>query len=443
MGTRSAGGSGGPVSTAEAWLPAPPEALYLHVPFCLSLCPYCDFVVYAGAAARGPRSRVTAFLAALAIELDLRADALDAAFGPPGDAPARHADHGPRSPGRRVEGGRPPLGSLYIGGGTPSLLPAEAVAAIVAQVRTRFGLAEGAEVTLEANPGPDDRGDLAGFVAAGVTRLSIGAQGMDPAELRAIGRRHSPGDVAEAVEAARAAGIAAVNIDLLYDLPGQRVAAFARTLDAALELGPEHVSLYALTLDDPDAEGLTGPGGDHLPTTPGARRWRERARRRQDEDGAAACYAYADARLAESGLGWYEISNWALPGAESRHNLAYWRRRPYEAAGPGAHAFDGATRRWNAARLEGWLAALTPVGGAPAALPPGDAEALDAATVATEELVLGLRLAEGVPRRSMVARPDVFAWAAGSGLVEEAPGDRIRLTLRGRLLSNELLARLV
>jgi putative oxygen-independent coproporphyrinogen III oxidase len=434
MGSRPAAGSGAPAQTGEAVAPAPPEALYVHVPFCLSLCPYCDFVVYAGSAAHGPRSRVGAFLAALAVELDLRADALDAAFGPPGKPTTRSTPAVDR---------RPPLGSLYLGGGTPSILPPEAVEAIVARARERFGLAPGAEVTLEANPGSDDRGDLAGFARAGVTRLSIGAQSLDPAELRSLGRRHSPEDVAEAVTAAREAGIAAVNLDLLYDLPGQRVGSFARTLDLALDLAPEHVSLYALTLDDPDAEGLTGPDGDHLPTTPGARRWRERARRRQDEDGAAACYAYADARLAEAGLTWYEISNWALPGAESRHNLAYWRRRPYEAAGPGAHAFDGITRRWSAARLDGWLSALVPAGGGGGSLPPAGEETLDAETAAGEAIVLGLRLAEGVPRRVMVARPDAFAWAAGSGLVEEAPGDHVRLSLRGRLLSNELFARLL
>lgn len=413
----------------EAADPAPPEAIYVHVPFCLSLCPYCDFVVYAGTAARGPRSRVGAFLAGLATELDLRADALDATFGPADPSGGR--------------GRRPVLGSLYIGGGTPSLLAADAVEAIVQRVRDRFGLALDAEVTLEANPGADDRGDLPGFARAGVNRLSIGAQSLDPAELRALGRRHAPGDVVEAVAAAREAGIAAVNLDLLYDLPGQRLATFAQTVDAVLELRPEHVSLYALTLDDPDAEGLTGPAGDHLPTTPGARRWRERARQGQDEDTAAAAYAFADGRLAEAGLAWYELSNWAVPGAPSRHNLAYWRRRPYEAVGPGAHAFDGATRRWNAARLDGWLAALVPSGRAAPRLPPGGSEPIDASTAAAERLVLGLRLAEGVPRSAMATHPEAFAWAAEAGLVEDAPGGRVRLTLRGRLLSNEVLARLV
>jgi len=410
---------------AEAPRPGPPVALYVHVPFCRSLCPYCDFVVYAGTAAVGPRSRVAAFLVALRRELDLRADVLDAAFGPPG------------SPGR------PPLASLYLGGGTPSLLPAEAVEALVAAVRERFGLAPGAEVTLEANPGPDDRGDLAGFARAGVNRLSLGAQSFDDAELRRLGRRHRAADVGEAVAAARAAGIAAVSLDLLYDVPGQRLANWAATVEGALDLGPDHLSCYALTLDDPDAEGLTGQLGDHLPTTPGARRWRERAGRGQDEDRAAAAYALADAALEGAGMPWYELSNWARPGAASRHNLAYWERRPYEALGPGAHAFDGARRRWNAARLDAWIGALVPDLDAPPALPPGGSEELGEAEAALESVVLGLRMARGVPRERALAQADVFTWAAEMGLVEDAPDGRIRLTLRGRLLSNELFARLL
>ncbi len=404
---------------------APPTGLYVHVPFCRSLCPYCDFVVYAGAEAVGPRSRVRAFVVAVLRELDLRADALDARFGPPG------ADD------------RPALATLYLGGGTPSLLPAEAIAEIMARVRARFGLAAGAEVTLEANPGADDRGDLAGFARAGITRVSIGAQSLDDRELRRLGRRHRAGDVEDAVGAARNAGIDRVSLDLLYDVPGQRLASWTATVERAIALEPDHVSCYALTLDDPDEEGLTGPDGDHLPTTPGARRWRERARSAQDEDRAAAAYALADAVLEGSGLPWYELSNWARPGAESRHNLGYWERRPYEAVGPGAHAFDGAVRRWNAARLDRWLGALVPPDGTLAGPPPGGAEELDGVAVAAEELILGLRMAKGVARAAALARPDVITWAADAGLVEDAPGDRVRLTLRGRLLSNELFSRLI
>jgi oxygen-independent coproporphyrinogen-3 oxidase len=397
----------------------------VHVPFCRSLCPYCDFVVYAGAEAVGPRSRIGASLVALGRELDLRADALDARFGPPG------------------AGDRPALATLYLGGGTPSLLPADAVTEIVERVRARFGLAPDAEITLEANPGTDDRGDFPGFARAGVNRISIGAQSLDDRELKRLGRRHRAGDVEEAVGAARSAGIARVSLDLLYDVPGQRLATWATTVERAVVLAPDHVSCYALTLDDPDAEGLTGPDGDHLPTTAGARRWRERALLAQDEDRAAAAYALADAALDGAGLPWYELSNWACPGAESRHNLGYWERRPYEAVGPGAHAFDGTVRRWNAAGLDRWLGALVPPNDAPPGPPPGGSEELDEAAVAAEELILGLRMARGVTRAAALARPDVITWAAEAGLVEDAPGDRVRLTLRGRLLSNELFSRLI
>jgi putative oxygen-independent coproporphyrinogen III oxidase len=414
------------MTTDEAPVPAAPVALYVHVPFCRSLCPYCDFVVVSGSAAVGPRSRVAPYLRAVAAELDLRAGMLDAAFGQPGsDA-------------------RPALETLYLGGGTPSLLPAGAVSALVDQVRARFGLAPGAEVTLEANPGPDDRGDLAGLARAGITRISIGAQSLQPHELRTLGRRHGPHDVADAVAAARDAGIVNVSIDLLYDVPGQTLATWSETLEAALALGPDHVSAYALTLDDPEAEGLTGPAGDHLPTPPGARRWREAARAGQDEDRAAGAYGLADALLEGSGYPWYELSNWARPGHESRHNLVYWERRPYAAVGPGAHSFDGAARHWNAARLDAWIAALAPasVGVAPR-LPPGGSEPVDAVTAEAERLFLGLRLARGIPSGAAFARIEVFAWAAEHGLVEDGPGGRVRLTLRGRLLSNELFARLV
>ena len=170
-------------------VPAPPVALYVHVPFCVSLCPYCDFVVYAGAAARGPAARVDAYVGALAAEIGLRADAADAAFGAPG------------APGA-------PLETVYLGGGTPTLVSSDALAGLLDLVRRRFGIADGAEVTIESNPGPDERGDALALVAAGINRLSLGAQAMDGPSLRRLGRRHRPGDVAAAVAEARAAGIA-------------------------------------------------------------------------------------------------------------------------------------------------------------------------------------------------------------------------------------------
>ncbi len=299
-------------------------------------------------------------------------------------------------------------------------------------------------MTLEANPGPDERGDATAWRDAGVTRLSFGAQSMDPGELRRLGRRHRPGDVAQAVEEARAAGIASVAIDLLYDIPDSTAEGWAATLEAAHALGPDHLSLYALTLDDPDAEGLTGAAGDHLPTTSGARRWRDRARSAQDDDLATAQYRHAVERLAADGWRGYEISNWARPGHESRHNLVYWERRPYQAIGPGAHAFDGATRRWNAARLDGYLAALSPADGGEPHLPPGGQEPIDHVTAAAEALILGLRTDRGVSVAAAASPPfaDIAAWAMETGLLGRRD-DRLVLTTEGRLLSNELFARLV
>jgi len=423
----------GPLSTgltpAERVRPAPapaaPVALYVHIPFCVSLCPYCDFVVYAGSVARGPAARVGAFVGALLAELDLRADAADAAFGT----------------------GREPLRTVYLGGGTPTLLPAGSVSAILDRVRLRFGVARDAEVTIEANPGPDERGDMRALVAAGVTRLSLGAQAMDPGLLRRLGRRHRPADVADAVGEARAAGTASVSLDLLYDVPGQTGASWAATLDAALALGPDHVSAYALTLDDPDEEGLTGPLGDHLPTTAGARRWRVAVTREQSDDRAAGQYRLAAERLGAAGYRGYEISNWGRPGHESRHNLVYWQRQPYEAVGPGAHAFDGITRRWNAAQLHAYLAALAPAGDAGPSLPPGGSGVVSASDAAAEAVILALRLDTGLAIGAAEAGPLAphLAWALESGLLErfDGTGERVRLTLRGRLLSNEVFVRLV
>jgi hypothetical protein len=248
--------------------PQPPVGLYIHVPFCVSLCPYCDFVVVAGSSTRGPANKIAAFVAALRVELGLRADALDEAFGMPGTG------------GRR----RPELQTVYVGGGTPSLLPADAIAELLVLVRSRYGIAPGAEITIEANPGPEERGDPAALHRAGVTRISFGGQSLDRDELRRLGRRHRPPDVADAVSEAREAGIGSISVDLLYDIPDSSIAIWIDTLEAVLALAPDHLSLYALTLDDPDAEGLTGPLGDHLPTTPGARRWRERSIQSQDED---------------------------------------------------------------------------------------------------------------------------------------------------------------
>jgi oxygen-independent coproporphyrinogen-3 oxidase len=402
---------------------APPVALYVHVPFCLSVCPYCDFVVYTGRASRGPGAGIARFVDALVREIELRAGVIQAAFGPE----------------------RPPLGSVFLGGGTPSLLSAGQVERILAAVRMGFGLAADAEITLEANPGPSELGDVLSFRQAGVTRLSIGAQSLDLAELRRLGRRHAPLDVSRAVRAAREAGIAS-SVDLLYDLPDQSLARWRATLEGVVRLDVDHVSAYALSLDDPDLEGLTGPGGDHLPVRAGARRWRERAAPGQDQDRAAEMYLLADELLGSAGFEWYELSNWARGGHRSRHNLVYWQHLAYEAVGPGAHAFDGRVRRWNAARLDAYLAALLPGEDEAPSLPPGGIEPLDGPTLAAERAILGLRLRQGISRETLAAADPggtVLSWAAQTGLLTAAQDGAISFTDRGRLLSNEVYLRLL
>jgi len=398
-----------------------PVALYVHVPFCLSVCPYCDFVVYAGRSARGSASAIDRFVAALLNDIELRA------------ADAAHA----------CAGRLPPLASVYLGGGTPSLLAPLQVERILAACDAHFGIAAGAEVTLEANPGEGERGDLRGFRAAGVNRLSIGAQSLQPAELRRLGRRHSPADVATTVRRARAAAFDNLSLDLLYDVPGQTLDSWRATLAATVALTPDHISAYALSLDDPTADGLTGPDGDHLPPSAGAQRWRERARPEQDEDFAAACYELADDAFSRAGLAWYEISNWARPDRFSRHNLAYWLGGAYEAVGPGAHAFDGGRRRrWNGARLDRYLAALLPGDGSPAGLPPGADEIVEPDVAESDRLILRLRTAAGLPpdeaRRAGLG--EALEWGRANGLLKAASG-AWQLTRRGRLLSSELFDR--
>ncbi len=402
----------------------PPRALYVHVPFCLSVCPYCDFVVHTGRTARGPTSAVDAFVAAAVAEVRLRAEGVRGRFGTLG-----------------------PLRSVYLGGGTPSLLAPAQVASLLAAAQEGFGLASDAEITLEANPGPADRGDLVGFRAAGVNRLSIGAQSFQASELRRLGRRHAPEDVANTVRHARRAGFDDVSLDLLYDVPGQTLDSWRRSLGRALALEPQHISAYALALDDPQAEGLTGVDGDHLPIRRGARRWRRHAGAEQDDDRAAACYELLDTMLTDVGLCWYEISNWSSPGRQSRHNLVYWQGGAYEGVGPGAHAFDGhLTRRWNAARLDAYLAALLPADGSPTVLPPGGSVSADGQSAAAEQVILALRTRAGLS--ALTARLPAFApplaWGRSMGLLEEGE-DRasLRLTLRGRLLAGELFWRLL
>jgi oxygen-independent coproporphyrinogen-3 oxidase len=232
------------------------------------------------------------------------------------------------------------------------------------------------------------------------------------------------------VAAFRAAGFDNISLDLLYDVPEQTIDSWRATLSGTLALEPEHVSAYALDLSD-GGEGSS----DHLPVSRGARQWRSRAARQQDDDRAASMYEMADEAFEAAGLTWYEISNWSLPGRHSRHNMTYWTGAAWEAVGPGAHAFDGRqTRRWNGANLDAYVSALT-VG----QLPPGSESVSDDAEAYAERLILALRTSIGVPTSS---RDPALEWAHAIGLVE-SDGAAFRLTRRGRLLSNELFTRLL
>jgi len=375
-----------------------PAGLYVHIPFCVSICPYCDFVVYAGRHVRGPEAQVARFLDAVVTEISLRS-----------------------RPGSQ-------LASVYVGGGTPSLLSPAQVERVLLAAEAFFGFESAPEITLEVNPGADDRGDLAGFHAAGVTRVSIGAQSFDATELWRLGRRHAAQDVVETVHEARAAGFQSVSLDLLYDVPGQTLDSWRASLEQALALEPDHISAYALTLDD-DVSGSS----DHLPQRAGATQWRTRASQAQDDDRAADMYELADDMLGRAGLAWYEISNWSRPGHESRHNLVYWTGGPWEAVGPGVHRFDGSRRSWNSARLADYLAALD-VG----RLPPGET---GHATSREESLILRLRTTRGVEPGDIPAH--VRTWALSSELLERTPEGSIQLTRKGRLLANEVSVRLL
>jgi oxygen-independent coproporphyrinogen-3 oxidase len=377
----------------------PIHHLYVHVPFCRLGCAYCDFVTVGGRAADIPR-----YVAALRRELALR--------------PA---------PGE--------LQTIYFGGGTPSLLAARDVAALVGTAQDRWGIAALKEVTLEANPSTRETPDWTGLRSAGVTRISLGIQSLRDKELQALTRGHSAEEARAAYRAVREAGFDNVSVDLIYGVPGQTLADWRDGLAGAVALEPDHISCYALQLAlDPD-EWAARP-------RPGAIRWRQRMARRQDDALAANQYRAAEELLEAAGFRHYELSSWARPGRESYHNTAYWARRPYTGIGAGAHSYDGHGRRsWSHGDLDAYLAAI-----ADGRLPPGGEETLDEPTRAFEAIALGLRRIDGIDREAFAhefgADPvDRFgvplAASASRGLVEITP-DRMRLTSQGRLLASEV-----
>ncbi|MDE2860549.1 MAG: radical SAM family heme chaperone HemW [Chloroflexota bacterium] len=388
-------------------------SLYVHIPFCETKCPYCDFNTYAGIEQMMP-----AYVEALVSEIERWGAALS----------------------------RPAVTTIFMGGGTPSYLPAHDLEAVLAAVRRAFGVMPDAEATMEANPGDLLRDRPASLSRLGFNRLSIGVQSLDDGLLRLLGRRHTAQEAADAYRAVRRAGFENVNLDLMYGLPHQSMAQWRDTLDGALALGPEHLSLYCLTLE----EG-----------TPMEQQVRLGALPEPDGDLAADMYLHAEETLAREGYRHYEISNWARPGLESRHNLTYWRNGPFLGVGPGAHSYLGRWRFHNLASPREYvrsMAAAELAGAAPATLSEetlasfpvmGGVEFLDVSLEMAETMMMGLRLDEGVSLASFESRfgrrmdavfGEQLAELTGLGLLER-DDSVVRLTARGRLLGNEVFLR--
>jgi len=359
--------------------------IYVHVPFCRTRCRYCDFYRVGE-----NRPRMDRFLAALHREID-----------------GWETLHG-----RRVE-------TIFFGGGTPSLLEPEELGGVLGHLAERFHVAPGAEVTAEANPSDLDAGRLARLRAAGVDRLSIGVQSFVDRELQLLGRRHAARDAGRVLEQARRAGFDNLSLDLMVGIPGQTDGSFGESLSRAVALSPDHVSLYLL-------EVHAGSELDYLR--------RERPRLFVGEEGLRRRYLRLSERLEAAGYGQYEISNFARPGRECRHNLRYWKCEPWLGLGPAAHSFVDGRRFRHLPDLDGWISAPT----ASEPLP------VDAAI---ERVLLGLRLREGV-LPAWLAEAGIEAAEVERRLRRLAPflvrdGDRFRLTAEGFLVSNAVLAELL
>ena len=357
--------------------------LYLHLPFCRHKCGYCDFNAYAGMDKLMPD-----YVEALEREL---------AF-----ARERYAFQ--------------QLDTVYLGGGTPSLLPAELMSRLLAFIRDTFNVAPDAEVTLEANPASTDETKVAAWLAGGVNRLSLGVQGFDPRALAVLERKTDAAQATRAFGLAREMGVANVSIDLIYAVPYQSLATWLDTLRRAIALQPNHISTYCLSFEE------------------GTLLYRRRAEGRVPEVETDLQWDQLDAACSElesAGFRRYEVSNWAHPGFESRHNQAYWRCRPVYGAGAGAHSYatDGSSawRWWNVARPREYIAA--------APSPKADGEELDARKAAAESLMLGLRTADGA------AVPPGFDGELGrlqrAGLIQRTNG-RVVPTRRGLDLHNQI-----
>ncbi len=378
-------------------------SLYLHIPFCHTRCYYCDFNTYAGILPlREP------YVRALLAEIALAGEQ------------ARHDDGSPRR-----------ARTIFFGGGTPSLLTVTQIKRLLNACRAAFALDEDAEITLEANPGTLTSEQLVGLRAAGINRLSLGSQSFDAQLLKTLGRIHTPAEITQALSHARAAGFTSINLDFMFGLPGQSMRQWQETLAQALILRPEHLSLYSLIIEEGTPffnwtqEGRIVPG---------------------DEDLCADMYEYADELLQAAGYVNYEISNWALPGHQSRHNLTYWRNLPYIGMGAGAHSFFAGKRFSNERDPQQYINTLKKQ-----QLPVVESETIEAMQEMSETAFLALRTASGLHLPTFEERfATPFASFVGNRLriVEEAglleqEGGWLRLSKRGRLLGNEVFLRLL
>ncbi|MBI4939235.1 MAG: coproporphyrinogen III oxidase [Actinobacteria bacterium] len=381
--------------------------VYVHVPFCAVRCGYCDFNTYTALELGGGADQ-SAYAATASGELTLAARVLAAA-----GAAAR------------------PAATVFFGGGTPTLLPHADLARLLGAVRDAFGLAAGAEVTTEANPDSVSPQSLAALAEAGFTRVSFGMQSAVPHVLATLDRTHDPARVPQAVAWARDAGLG-VSLDLIYGTPGESLADWTTSVDAALECEPDHVSAYALVVEEGTKLAVRVRRGE-VPAP--------------DDDDLADKYEAADERFAAAGLGWYEVSNWArTPADRCRHNVGYWRGDDWWGVGPGAHSHVGGVRWWNVrhprAYADRLAAGLSPAAGR---------ETLDAGQRDAEAVLLGVRLVDGLPLEALPAHGrQAVAGLVADGLVAgpaalgaDGQGRRVVLTRSGRLLADAVVRALV
>jgi len=376
-------------------------SLYIHYPFCLQKCRYCAFNSVSDAPCNSDE-----YLAGLLTELELR---------------------------REMPEKGSVAGTLYFGGGTPSLLEPEQVARIIAAAAKYYALAADAEITLECNPGTVTSGKLAAFRAAGVNRLSLGVQSFDDEFLEVLGRAHSAEDALTALRAAREAGFDNIGIDLIHSLPGQSLAQWQRELSQACELNPEHLSIYGLTIEEGTPFALLEEQGALL---------------LPDEEESACMYELSSELLAAHGFEQYEIANFARPGFLSRHNSGYWLRRSFLGFGAGAHSFlrqpEAGLRFSNTEKVEDYLALVCH-----GSLPTFESRNLSRDEAMAECLFLGLRLKEGVSLAGFceefsMSFQETYGEACANliagGLLEIREGF-LRLTEKGRILSNQVFVK--